>query len=230
MLGRSPRIAGIAGLAAVLAVGTSEWAHWRASRRYLDAGSPPAPPAPRPPSPGDRGSEVVIVLGYPARRSGRPHPMQRWRCQIAVRSVTPERTSRLIFTGAARDGGPSEAGVMAGYARDVLGVPAGQIALETQARTTWQNVEFTVPLAEQADTIKFASDSLHAARARRYLCAQRPELAARLRAGDDYRFGERWWLKVATAAYELVRVLWRSRGLVSGAAARRSRLGINNER
>ncbi|HEY3958250.1 MAG TPA: YdcF family protein [Streptosporangiaceae bacterium] len=230
MLGRSPRIAGIAGLAAVLAVGTSEWVHWRASRRYLDAGSPSAPPAPRPPSPGDRGSEVVIVLGYPARRSGRPHPMQRWRCQIAVRSVNPERTSQLIFTGAAWDSGPSEAAVMAGYARDVLGVPAGQIALETQARTTWQNVEFTVPLAEQAGTIKFASDSLHAARARRYLRAQRPELAARLRAGDDYRFGERWWLKVATGAYELVRVLWRSRGLVSGAAAGRSRLGINDER
>jgi hypothetical protein len=203
-------IAGTLGVSAVLAVAASEWMHWNASRRYLGAGPPAAGGA----------REAVIVLGYPPWRNGKVHPLQRWRCQIAARSVSPERTSQMIFTGAGRGHGPSEAAVMSGYARDVLGVPAGQIALETKARSTWQNVEFTLPFAEHADAIKFASDSLHAARARRYLRVQRPELADRLCAGADYRFGERWWLKVATVGYEVIRGVaraagWgRSRGLV----------------
>ena len=117
---------------------------------------------------GDR-SEAVIVLGCPPRRNGQTHPMQRWRCQIGVRSMDPARDGQLIFSGAARPGGPSEAAVMSGYAHDVLGVPSGRIALETKARSTWQNVEFALPLAENADVIKFASDPMHAARARQYL-------------------------------------------------------------
>jgi hypothetical protein len=216
--GRSGRIVSTLGISAVVAVAASEWLHWSASRRYLGTSQPP----PRPASPDDDGSsEVVIVLGYPAWRTGKPHPLQRWRCQIAARSVNPRRTTQMIFTGGTRGCAPSEAVVMSGYARDVLGVPAAQIALETKARTTWQNVEFTLPFAERADTIKFASDSLHAARARRYLQIQRPELAGRLRAGADYRFGERCWLKVATAAYEVVRILWRSRGILTGATSQR---------
>jgi DUF218 domain len=212
------RILGALGAAAVLAVAASELMHWNASRRYLGCSAEPGGSG----EPGGScGREAVIVLGYPARRNGKTHPLQRWRCQIAARSVDPAGTSQMIFTGAGRGHGPSEAEVMSGYARDVLGIPAGQIALETKARSTWQNVKFTLPLAEQADTIKFASDSLHAARARRYLQAQRPELAGRLCAGDDYRFGERWWLKVATAGYEVVRILWRSRGLLARAPDQR---------
>lgn len=178
----------------------AEWLHWRASRQHIGAGPGPAP---------GHGSEAVIVLGYPARRSGKPHPMQRWRCQIAARSVDPGRSSRLIFTGAAGKRGHSEAAVMSEYARDVLGVPAAQIALETEARTTWQNVERTLPLAEHADVIKIASDPLHAARARRYLRTQRPDLAGRIAGTADYRFGDHWWLKVPTVGYELGRRVWR---------------------
>jgi uncharacterized SAM-binding protein YcdF (DUF218 family) len=148
----------------------------------------------------------VIVLGHPPRRNGRPHPVQRWRCQIAARSAGPGRTTKMIFTGAATGDGPSEAAVMSGYARDVLGVPDDRMVLETRARSTWQNVAYTLPIAEHADVIKIASDPLHAARARRYLRAQRPDLAPRVRAAADYRFGDHIPLKVATAAYELVRV------------------------
>ena len=179
---------------AVLAVAGSEWVHWKASRRYLG------------PAPAPSGSEAVIVLGCPSRRSGRPRAVQRWRCQVAARSADPDRTTQMIFTGAADGDGPSEAAVMSEYAREVLGVPAAQISLETKARTTWQNVAYTLPLAENADAIKIASDPLHAARARRYLRAQRPDLAARVCAAADYRLGDHTGLKVATAAYELVRV------------------------
>jgi hypothetical protein len=200
-MSRMRRITGLLGAGAVLAVAASEWLHWSASRRFL--GAPATPDEDR-----AAGSEAVIVLGYPPRRNGQPHPLQRWRCEIAARSVDPDRSGQMIFTGAAaREDSPSEAAVMSGYARDVLGVPPGRIAVEDRARTTWQNVAFTLPLAERADSIKFASDSLHAARARRYLQAQRPELAARLSPGADYRFGEHLVLKVLTAGYELVRVL-----------------------
>jgi hypothetical protein len=205
-MSRMRRTAGLLGVGVVLAVAASEWLHWSASRRFL--GAPSAGDGAPSAGDGAGGSEAVIVLGYPPRRNGQPHPLQRWRCQIAARSVDPGRAGQMIFTGAAAgEDRPSEAAVMSGYARDVLGVPAGRIALETRARTTWQNVAFTLPLAEQADSIKFASDSLHAARARRYLRAQRPELAARLSGGADYRFGEHLILKVLTAGYELIRVL-----------------------
>lgn len=171
----------------------AELLHWRASRhlRNADAGSR-----------GISGSEAVIVLGYRATRSGRLHPLQRWRTEIAVRSMDSGRDGRLVFTGAGRGGSPSEAATMAAYARAVLGVPADRIILETEARNTWQNIELTLPLVEDADTIKIASDPMHAARARRYLRRQRPDLADRLVSADDYRFLERWWLKIPTAAYE----------------------------
>jgi uncharacterized SAM-binding protein YcdF (DUF218 family) len=179
---------------AMLTVAGSEWVHWKASRRYLG------------PAPAPGGSEAVIVLGCPSRRNGQPRAVQRWRCQIAARSADPGRATQMIFTGAADGDGPSEAAVMSGYARDVLGVPGDRMVLETRARSTWQNVAYTLPFTENADAIKIASDPLHAARARRYLRAQRPDLAPRVRAAADYRLGDHIGLKVATAAYELVRV------------------------
>jgi uncharacterized SAM-binding protein YcdF (DUF218 family) len=182
-----------------LAVAGAEWMHWKASRRYLGPGPASGDPAPA-------GSQAVIVLGCPSRRDGGTRPVQRWRCQIAARSAGPGPRTQLIFTGAATGDGPSEAAVMSGYARDVLGVPDDQLVLETRARSTWQNVAFTVPLAEHADVIKIASDPLHAARARRYLRAQRPDLTSRVSAAADYRFGDHILLKVLTAGYELVRV------------------------
>jgi hypothetical protein len=203
MPGRIRRASGLLAGGALLSVAAAEWMHWRASRRYLGSGQPAA----------DGRSEAVIVLGCPPKRNGQPNLLQRWRCQIAVRSMDPARDGRLIFSGAARPGGPSEAAVMSGYAQDVLGVPSGRISLETKARSTWQNVEFTLPIAETADVIKFASDPMHAARARQFVLLQRPELAGRLGAGADYRLGEHSALKVFTAGYQVARTLWRSKRL-----------------
>jgi uncharacterized SAM-binding protein YcdF (DUF218 family) len=202
MPGRICQLAGAAGAVTVLTVAAAEWLHWSASRRYL--GTSPRPSA-------DVGSEAVIVLGYPSKRNGGTRPLQRWRCQIAARSMDTGRPGQVIFTGAARPGQPSEAAVMSGYAHDVLGVPADRIALETKARSTWQNVKFAAAIAETADVIKFASDPLQAARARRYLRAQRPELADRVAPSADYRFGEHCGLKVVTVGYHVVRAVLLSR-------------------
>ena len=189
-----PRRLVLVGLA-VAAV--AEVPHWRASRRGLPRGAGAA----------SEGSEVVLVLGSPSRRSGALHPMQRWRTEIAVRSMAPG--ARLVVTGAGPEGGPSEAEVMAGYARTALGVPADRIVLETRARTTWENVLRTTGELESAGTIRIASSPLHAARARRYLARQRPDLAARLAPADDYRLGERTGWKLATVGYASGRVVHR---------------------
>ena len=165
------------------------WAHRR------DLGNPP-------PMPGRR--EVILLLGYPSRPDGSPHPLQRWRAEIAARSVSAWAASSLIVcTGAAVRGERSEAAVLADLLRG-RGVPASKIVLEEQARSTWQNIEFAIPLLQDADVIKVASNSLHAWRARRFLARQRPDLAKRLAAADDYRIGAYWWLKTPLAVYEAV--------------------------
>lgn len=146
----------------------------------------------------------MLVLGCPSRLDGSLHPMQRWRTEIAVRTA-PE--ARLVFSGYAGDRDRSEAAVMAEHAHDVLGVPADRIVLETEARTTWQNVEFTLGELQRGERVAIASSPLHALRARRYLFQQRPDLALRLVPSADYRFGERWGWKALTLAYDVLRSL-----------------------
>jgi uncharacterized SAM-binding protein YcdF (DUF218 family) len=148
-----------------------------------------------------RASETVIVLGFPPRRDGRTNAVLRWRCRIAVRSLDPGRSSVLIMTGAATRGRRSEAEVMAGYARDMLGVPAQQIILEEQARSTWDNIRYSLPLAEQFTAIKIASDPFHVRKAHRYVARIRPDLVTRLEPARCYRPGEYLPLKAALLAY-----------------------------
>ncbi|MGV9680518.1 YdcF family protein [Nocardia sp. NPDC003482] len=188
------------GVGMVAVVVTAELLHWRASRRLLGPGVGPAR------------SEVVVVLGYPVRRNGRMHPLQRWRCRIAVRSLDSRVDGTLVFTGGAVRREPAEAEVMARYAREVLGVPEGRVVIETKAESTWQNIEFTVPMMEGVDRVKIASDPMHAARARRYLRMQRPDLAERVVGAADYRLLERWWLKVPTAGHEVAAIVRRQLG------------------
>lgn len=84
---------------------------------------------------------------------------------------------------------------MARYAAAVLGVPEAKIQVEPRARSTWENIAFSLPLAEEAERIAIASDPFHALRARRYVEEQRPDLAAKLTPAEDYRFLEWWWWK-----------------------------------
>jgi uncharacterized SAM-binding protein YcdF (DUF218 family) len=122
----------------------------------------------------------------------------------------------VVFTGAAVHRDRAEAEVMARYARERLGLAADRIVTETEARSTWQNIQFSVPLIEHADRIVIASDPMHAARARRYLRIQRPDLAARVAPAADYRPLEQWWLKVPTALHELAAIVRRRAGAAAG--------------
>jgi uncharacterized SAM-binding protein YcdF (DUF218 family) len=149
-------------------------------------------------------TEAIIVLGYRSQRDGSASPLQRWRCEIAARSMDPSRSSTLIISG-----WNGEAETMAAYAHDALGVHPNQIVLEKQARTTWENIAYSLPLAAGYDVIKIASDPLHIFRARRYVARLRPDLLPRLEPAAAYRLGEHPVLKAGTFGYELLRPLVR---------------------
>lgn len=157
-----------------------------------------------PPGAAGRAPDVVLVLGCPPHPDGSTTGMQRWRTEIAARTSA---TALLVFSGYARDGGPSEAAVMAEHAQRVLGVAPDRVRREEAARTTWENVAFTVADLAAGGHIAIASTPLHALRARRYLRRQRPDLAQRLVPAADYRFGERWGWKAMTLLYDVGRSL-----------------------
>jgi uncharacterized SAM-binding protein YcdF (DUF218 family) len=179
--------------AAVLAWG--EWMNRRWSRALVDNG--------------EGAAEAVVVLGF--RNPGATaNVVNRWRVRAGIRSISAghARGTRVIFSGGAAGGGVAEARLMADYAKSVLGFD-GTVLLEDESGTTWENITNVIPLLEDADRIKIASQPAHALKARAYLRRQRPDLAERLVRADDYRPGEWILVKPLLALYGL----WTLRGL-----------------
>jgi uncharacterized SAM-binding protein YcdF (DUF218 family) len=182
--------------AAVLAWG--EWMNWRWSRALVGHSEGPA--------------EAVVVLGF--RNPGATaNLVNRWRVRAGIRSVAADkaRGTRVIFSGGAVGGGAAEARLMADYAKSVLGFD-GSVLLEEESGTTWENITNVIPLLEDVDRIKIASQPAHALKARAYVRRQRPDLAERLVRADDYRPGEWILVKPLLALYGL----WTLRGLRAG--------------
>lgn len=168
--------------ALVLAVlGWGEVVHWRASKRRLGVAAP-------------GGTEAIVVLGY-RNRGGRANVVNRWRVRAGLRSFDGGG-ARLVLCGGSVAGSTSEAELMAAYARNECGY-SGPLVVETESRSTWQNVTNVIPLIEDVARVKIVSHSLHAEKARLYLWRQRPDLAGRLVRARDYRVGE--WLLVKPA-------------------------------
>ncbi|QJA00569.1 YdcF family protein [Leifsonia sp. PS1209] len=167
---------GVAGAAAVLA--WAELLHWRASRRGVDR---PGVRVPR--------LQAVVVLGF-RNRGRRANAVNRYRVRAGLRSLDPRaQRSVLVLCGGAVGGEVPEAVLMARYARESRRY-TGAILLDTESTTTWENLRNAIPLIEDADSIAIVSNSLHAEKGRNYLRALRPDLGARLRRAEDYRFGE----------------------------------------
>jgi uncharacterized SAM-binding protein YcdF (DUF218 family) len=180
----------VAPAAAVLVAGLlwSEFEHWRSSRRGMGS------------QPGQRGTgEAVVVLGF-RNRGTRANAINRWRVRAALRSRQPELgPSRLVLCGGPVGGPVPEAELMACYAREERGY-SGVLITELTSRSTWENVRSAIPFIEDADRIKFVSNSLHAEQGRVYLRQLRPDLADRLVPAADYRFGELTLIKPALTA------------------------------
>lgn len=133
----------------------------------------------------------VLVLGYGGPLSS---VVGRWRVKVAVDTLRHAGGGSMVVSG--HDG---EAERLA-----ELAPPDIRVLLETTARSTWENVELSLPLLEGADKIAIASDYFHARRAAHYLCALRPELASRV-VPAHRRWPRGAWMDLAGA----VDVVWR---------------------
>ncbi|GAA5150819.1 hypothetical protein GCM10025768_16370 [Microbacterium pseudoresistens] len=193
-----PRAITRAGLASVVAaVGLVAWAEWvdaRSSRRMLGTGARGRHDALR--------REAVVVLGY-GNRGPRANLINRFRVRAGLRSIDPAAESTLVLCGGTVEGPEPEAVILARFARDECGY-TGALVLETESRSTWQNIRNAIPLIEDADAIKIVSNAPHALVGREYLHRLRPDLAARLVAGEEHRLGEVVPIKIVAA----LRMLW----------------------
>jgi uncharacterized SAM-binding protein YcdF (DUF218 family) len=147
------------------------------------------------------GNRAVVVLGHPARRSGRPHPVQRARVATAVAVFRAVDADRIVMCGGARKNATVEADVMVGLARD-LGVDPDALVAERDSTTTWENVREAETLVRDCAAVHLVSEPLHAARARRYWLRQFPADADRVFVTLGTT-GTGWWITVPSAAYEL---------------------------
>jgi uncharacterized SAM-binding protein YcdF (DUF218 family) len=102
--------------------------------------------------PGRGKSCAVLVLGYPSASDGKPDRVQEVRVAAGVRGYHYERCDRLVFSGAAVQNQIVEAQTMAQLARD-SGVRSDRLILETQARNTWENIKFFIPLMAPFDLL-----------------------------------------------------------------------------
>lgn len=152
--------------------------HARAARRGHGANAPFA----------TAGKGYVVLLGFANRRS-EINVINRWRARIAVRCTRGRPSATIICCGGAVHGPVAEAELLRRYLKADLGW-SGQIVTEAESHSTWENVRNAAPMLVDAKWITFASNSLHAEKARAYLRRQHPELAARLIPGRDHRWGE----------------------------------------
>jgi uncharacterized SAM-binding protein YcdF (DUF218 family) len=89
--------------------------------------------------------DAIIVLGAPATTEGNPSPTQLARVTEGVQEYERGVAPRLIVTGAADNGRPVEAQVMARVAQ-AQGIPASAIFKEENANNTIENACYTVRL------------------------------------------------------------------------------------
>ncbi|WP_412520575.1 YdcF family protein [Actinomadura madurae] len=175
-------------IAATATLAWGEWLNWRWSRTLTGSAG------------GD--SEAVVVLGF-RNPQATANFINRWRVRAGIRSVAADaRGTLMIFSGGSTGSDIAEARLMADYAKSALAFD-GTVLLEDKSATTWQNVTNVIPLLEDVDRIKIASQPAHALKARAYLRRQRPDLAKRLVRADDYRPGEWTAVKPLLALYGL---------------------------
>lgn len=179
-------VAAFTGAVVVSVLAYGEIAHWQASRRRLGQVHGPTD------------TEAIVVLGYKNTRK-RANYINRYRVRAGIRSRdSSARESLLVLCGGAVAGLDAEADIMARYARHERGF-TGTILFDRTSATTWENMVNAIPLVERADSIKIVSNSIHAEKARAYLWKLRPDLAARLSRGEDYRLGELCFVKPVAA-------------------------------
>lgn len=182
---------------------------WRTSRADY-----PVRPATGPAN----GRDVVLVLGFRSRADGALNALQAWRTRIAVRSAPPG--ALFVFSGGAVRGAEPEAVMMARYATSCLGVATDAVAIEPAAESTRENLSLSLPWLRDARSIRIASNTAHARRARGYLRELDPALWERLRRTRDFRILELGPLRLALTFYDAVAGRKAGRAAAEAAAER----------
>jgi uncharacterized SAM-binding protein YcdF (DUF218 family) len=151
---------------------------------------------------GGTGNCAVLILGYPTQDDGSEHPIQRLRVEAGVATYQANHCTRIVISGGAVANTYIEAQSMANIAR-TLGAPDHDLVLETHARTTWENIQYSVSSLAQYERIFIVSDSLHVHRGKRYACRQNPSLCSNIFAiGYNPPITLLWWM-IPSAAHEL---------------------------
>ena len=132
-------------------------------------------------------SAAVLVPGY----RGRLHAIERWRMNVALATLNSHGGGLLIVSGF---GG--EAQRLA-----ALTPPGVNVVVEATARTTYENVERSLPFLEDAEVIAIASDRAHVRKATAYLHQLRPDLLDRTVPPTRSRL-HGWWMDAGGLAYE----------------------------
>jgi uncharacterized SAM-binding protein YcdF (DUF218 family) len=131
---------------------------------------------------------VILVPGY----GGRIRGVERWRMTVAQRTLARHGGGILVACG------------HRGEAERLASLVSNEtVIIEPTARSTWENVERSIPHLEGADQIAVASDWFHARRAAIYLRRMRPDLAARLVPADG-DWVHSWWVHAGGAAYAVL--------------------------
>lgn len=108
--------------------------------------------------------ECAVVFGAAVRSQGVAGPGIERRVEAAAVLYNEGKVGRLFLTGGKGSAEqPSEAAVMQRVAMR-LGVAPEDITLEDQARSTWENIEFTYPKAADCTSVIGISDRYHLAR------------------------------------------------------------------
>lgn len=111
-----------------------------------------------------RGVTCGIVFGAAVHKGDLPGPGISRRVRTAARLYQEGVLQHLILTGGKGEPGvESEAKVMEDVARK-YGVAAGDLSLEEQARSTWENLLYSKPLTGSCTMVIAISDRYHLAR------------------------------------------------------------------
>ncbi len=106
-------------------------------------------------------SDVILCLGAGADEfTGALGQHSTQRAETCARLYLIGKAEKIVFSGAGPKGLRSTASVMAELAKE-RGVPMGDIVIEPNARSTLQNVLFSMPLVPKARSVILVTDSFH---------------------------------------------------------------------
>ncbi len=136
------------------------------------------------------GPGVVVIPGFRNEDAGRINELNRWRVEAALSTVARLGPgTRCILTGGdPADSGVTEATHLAGELRR-RGFQ-GEIIVEDQSRTTWENAIAVAPMLAGAGRIAIASQPLHGLKLRCLLARLDPLLQPHFVKAEDYRIAE----------------------------------------